>query len=278
MANRIAPIQVNYLGYPNTSGLAAMDYRITDAIADPPGMKEAQYTEQLVRLPRAFFAYLVPTGAPDVGPLPAAASGHVTFAVLTNFAKVRPAMMALWAQVLRAVPNSRLLIQAKSLNDAGVRAATEKIFAKHGVPAGRLELRGWVDFPEYLRLFAGIDVVLDTFPFAGHTTSCHALWMGAPLVTLAGSRHAARVGASLMAAVGLPELVAGTPEQYAAIAAGLAGDLTRLMRLRMGMRERLRASALCDEGRFMRNLETAYRLIWQRWCDRRRSDSRSTGG
>lgn len=279
LARRPAPVQVTWLGYPNGTGMDSVGYRIVDPISDPVGPTDTHAVEMLVRLPAPFLCFRPPASAPPVVPLPAGASGTVTFGSFNKLSKITDGTVALWAEVLRRVPDSRLLLKDRPLSDPGTAAAMRARFAAAGIDPARLDLVGFIkDAAGHLAAYNRIDIALDPHPYNGTITTCDTLWMGAPLVTLAGSRHAARVGASLMAAVGLPELVAGTPGQYAAIAAGLAGDLTRLMRLRMGMRERLRASALCDEGRFMRNLETAYRLMWQRWCDQRRSDSQSTGG
>jgi predicted O-linked N-acetylglucosamine transferase (SPINDLY family) len=208
-----------------------------------------------------------------VVPLPAGATGAVTFGSFNKLSKITDGTVALWAEVLRRVPDSRLLLKDRPLSDPGTADMIRARFAAAGIDPARLDLVGFIkDAAGHLAAYNRIDIALDPHPYNGTITTCDTLWMGAPLVTLAGGRHAARVGASLMASIGLPELVTATPDRYAAVAAELAGDLTRLMRLRMGMRERVRASALCDEGRFMRNLETAYRLMWRRWCDQRRSD------
>ncbi|WP_109105588.1 glycosyltransferase family 41 protein [Azospirillum sp. TSO35-2] len=269
LAHRPAPVQVTWLGYPNGTGMEAVGYRIVDAISDPPGPTDAHAAETLVRLPVPFLCFRPPANAPAVVPLPAGATGSVTFGSFNKLSKITDGTVALWAEVLRRVPDSRLLLKDRPLSDAGTAKALRARFAAAGIEPDRLELVGHIqDAAGHLAAYNRIDIALDPHPYNGTITTCDTLWMGAPLVTLAGGRHAARVGASLMTAVGLPELVATTPDGYAAIAAGLAGDLTRLMRLRMGMRARVTASALCDEARFMRNLETAYRLLWRRWCAR----------
>ena len=264
---RIAPVQATYLGYPNTTGLANIDYRITDALADPPEMTDAQYTESLVRLPDAFFTAVPLSAAPAVAPLPAAGRGDdgaVTFAVVGNFAKVRPPMLRLWAQILAAVPRARLLMQCTALADPPTRDATARCFTGLGIDAARLDLRGPSGFQEFLQLFREVDVVLDTFPFNGHTTSYQALWMGAPLVTLAGESHRSRMGLALLQTIGLGELVAHDGDQYVRIATELAGDLTRLAALRSGMRQCLERSPILDAPRFVRNLEAAYAQMQRR--------------
>ncbi|SMF42698.1 Predicted O-linked N-acetylglucosamine transferase, SPINDLY family [Azospirillum oryzae] len=273
LARRPAPVQVTWLGYPNGTGMASVDYRIVDPVSDPIGPTDGHAVETLVRLPAPFLCFRPPAAAPPVVPLPAGATGAVTFGSFNKLSKITDGTVALWAEVLRRVPDSRLLLKDRPLSDAGTAAGLRARFAAAGIDPARLDLVGFIkDAAGHLAAYNRIDIALDPHPYNGTITTCDTLWMGAPLVTLAGGRHAARVGASLMTAIGLPELVAATPDRYAAIAAELAGDLTRLMRLRMGMRERVRASALCDEPRFMRNLETAYRLMWRRWCDQRRSE------
>ncbi|AWB08057.1 glycosyltransferase (plasmid) [Azospirillum humicireducens] len=268
LARRPAPVQVTWLGYPNGTGMEAVGYRIVDPVSDPIGPTDLHAVEALVRLPAPFLCFRPPASAPPVVPLPAGATGAVTFGSFNKLSKITDGTVALWAEVLRRVPDARLLLKDRPLSDPGTADMTRSRFAAAGVDPARLDLVGFIkDAAGHLAAYNRIDIALDPHPYNGTITTCDTLWMGAPLVTLAGSRHAARVGASLMTAVGLPELVAATPDRYAAIAADLAGDLTRLMRLRMGLRERVRRSALCDETRFMRNLETAYRLMWRRWCD-----------
>lgn len=273
LARRPAPVQVTWLGYPNGTGMASVDYRIVDPVSDPIGPTDAHAVETLARLPAPFLCFRPPASAPPVVPLPAGATGAVTFGSFNKLSKITDGTVALWAEVLRRVPDAHLLLKDRPLSDPGTAAMVRARFAAAGIDPTRLDLVGFIkDADGHLAAYNRIDIALDPHPYNGTITTCDCLWMGAPLVTLAGERHAARVGASLMTAIGLPELVAATPDRYAEIAAELAGDLSRLMRLRMGMRERVRTSALCDEGRFMRNLETAYRLMWRRWCDQRRSD------
>ncbi|MDR6775087.1 tetratricopeptide repeat protein [Azospirillum sp. BE72] len=268
LARRPAPVQVTWLGYPNGTGMEAVGYRIVDPVSDPLGPTDAHAAETLVRLPAPFLCFRPPASAPPVVPLPAGATGAVTFGSFNKLSKITDGTVALWAEVLRRVPDARLLLKDRPLSDPGTADMIRARFAAAGVDPARLDLVGFIkDAAGHLAAYNRIDIALDPHPYNGTITTCDTLWMGAPLVTLAGGRHAARVGASLMTAIGLPELVAATPDRYADIAAALAGDLTRLMRLRLGMRERVRRSALCDETRFMRNLETAYRLMWRRWCD-----------
>jgi protein O-GlcNAc transferase len=265
-ARRPAPVQVSWLGYPNTTGLSGMGYRITDAFADPPG-RDAFYSEKLIRLDGCFLCYQPPGDAPPVAPLPAETNGFITFGSFNNLSKMQPGVVALWSQVLHAVPGARLLVKNPSLTDPPTRQRIAAMFAQHGIWADRLELRGHTPTPqEHLAFYGRVDIAIDTFPYNGTTTTCEALWMGVPVVTLAGAVHAGRVGLSLLTAAGLPELIAATPTEYVARAAALAGDRVALSRLHAGLRERVRQSKLCDAAGFTRAMESALRLIWRGWC------------
>ncbi len=265
-ARKPAPVQVTYLGYPNTTGMAAMDYRLTDARADPPGA-EAFHTEKLVRLPETFLCYRPPEDAPAVVDPPVLSSGQITFGSFNAASKINDSLLDLWARVLAAVPGSRLLLKAKYLSAEVNRARVRAALAARGIDAGRVEvLPPTAGVAEHLALYGRMDVALDSFPYHGTTTTCEALWMGVPVVTLAGDRHISRVGVSLLTTVGLAEFIAENEADYVSRAAALARDVGRLKALRAGMRERVRLSALCDAGRFARNVEAAYREMWRAWC------------
>ncbi len=271
-ARRPAPVQVAWLGYPNTTGLAQMDYRLTDAVVDPPGETDRLHTEKLVRLPDGFLCFQPEAGSPEPGEPPSAAggpdAGRITFGCFNNLAKVTPEMVALWARLLAAVPGSRLMMKAHALGAASARKRLLEQFAAAGIAAERLALLGPEDSAvSHLARYREVDIALDTYPYNGTTTTCEALWMGVPVVTLAGPTHVTRVGASLLRLVGLDELVAGAPEDYLARARALAGDCVRLRALRAGMRARLRASPLLDAARFARAVESAYRTAWNAWLD-----------
>ncbi|MDI1250401.1 MAG: tetratricopeptide repeat protein, partial [Lacunisphaera sp.] len=258
LARRPAPVQAIWIGYPNTTGLDAVDYRLTDAQSDPPGRTEAFYSERLVRLPANFSCYRPDEDAPPVNDLPAAAGAGVTFASFNQFAKVTPGVIALWARVLLAVPGSRLLLKSRGLGDPGVAQRVHEAFARAGVAPERIALNGErLSVAAHLGLYHGVDVALDPFPYNGTTTTCEALWMGVPVITLAGDTHVARVGASLLTHAGLADWIAATPDDYVARAVAAAGDLPALAALRRGLREQLRASALCDATAFTRGLEDA---------------------
>ena len=263
-ARKPAPVQFTYLGYPNTTGVDAIDYRITDRYTDPPGMTEGHYVEHLLRLPDCMWCYRAPEYMPEVGALPARACGHITYGSFNGFLKVTESVIDTWAQLLDGVPEARLIMITVARGEAQrrVRAA----FAARGIDPERLELHPKLPVDDYLALRNRVDIALDPFPCNGGTTTCDSLWMGVPTVTLEGSMFVSRAGASLLTNVGLPELVARSAGEYVAIAAGLAGDLPRLESLRAGLRERMRASPLCDAPRFVANLEHLYREAWQTWC------------
>jgi protein O-GlcNAc transferase len=268
-ARKPAPIQVTYLGYQNTTGMSAMDYRLTDEQADPPGMSEMFYTEKLIRLPRSFFCYRPPGAAPPVTPLPTSAAGRVTFGSFNNFAKVGSEALAAWWNILKRVPESRLLVLAYGAAEvarqlhASIRAA--------GIEPDRLEVFDQRPLGEYLQLIQQADIGLDPFPFTGHTTTCDSIWMGVPVVMLRGNTYASRFGGSVLANVGLDHLMTNSVEQYVDVAVELAGNLDALARMRGELRGRMADSALVDFRGFTGNLEQVYRQMWVAWCASKRA-------
>jgi len=262
-AAKPAPVQVTYLGYCSTSGLDAMDYRFSDPHMDPPDADLSCYREQTIRLPETYWCYQPGGPTPDVSPLPALLAGQITFGCLNNFAKVSTAALDLWAELLQQVPRSRLLLHSKS---GSHRQAVVERFVRHGISADRVEFVGHHPWEEYIRLYSRIDIGLDPFPYGGGITTCDSLWMGVPLVTLSGRTAVGRAGRSILSNVGLQELVANEPSQYVSIATELAADLPRLNDLRSTLRQRLQQSPLMDAPRFARNIESAYRQMWQAWC------------
>ncbi len=269
-ARKPAPIQVTYIGYQNTTGMLAMDYRLTDDYADPPGTTDAFYTEKLVRLPRTFFCYLPSRDAPSVNSLPALANGYVTFGSINNFNKITLEVLKTWADILSSVPQSRLLLRADMTKS--LRQYLRQTFEGHGIGAERLELVNRLPRIEYLDLIRRVDIALDPFPFNGHTTTCDCLWQGVPVVTLSGNAYASRFGGSGLQTLGLGELIARTPEQYVEIASRLAANLDRLAQLRGGLREKMAHSPLLDFQTFARNLEIEYRRMWSDWCAKQSSE------
>ena len=266
-ARKPAPVQVTWLGYPGTTGMSAMDYRLTDVHADPRGTTEHLHTEQLVRLPDCAWCFRPSDQSPSVSPPPVVRSGHVTFGCFNARAKITDEVLALWSGVLAEVPGSRLLLKNLGFREASVQQQTRALLAKAGLAPDRVELVGWKStLAEHLAFYNRVDIALDTFPYHGTTTTCEALWQGVPVVTLAGRTHAARVGVSLLTNVGLPELIAANADDYIRIAMHLAADTMRLAELRSTMRERMAASPLMDAPRFARNVEHAYREMWRAWC------------
>lgn len=264
-ARKPAPVEVTYIGYQNTTGMQAMDYRLTDDYADPPGLTDRYYTERLARLPTTFFCYQPSSGAPAVSRLPALERGHVTFGSFNNIAKVTPDVLKTWAQILLDAPGSRLVFLA-TMTDP-LAEYLQKTFAKHGVDQQRLELVGRQPHREYLNRIAGVDVALDPFPFNGHTTTCDCLWQGVPVVTLSGQSYVSRFGGSGLHTLGLDELIAHSPDAYRDIAVALAGDVQRLERYRSSLRDRMARSPLLNFTTFTRNLEAEYRRMWHHWCE-----------
>ena len=260
-AARPAPRQGHLLGYHGSTGLSSLDFRITDALSDPPGA-EAESSETLVRLPRGFHCF-DPLVAPlPEGDAPCLANGHVTFGSCNNLTKINSEVVALWARVLHAVPRSRLLLKAMQLHDRELRDAVAGRFATHGIPPERLDILPGETAPEdHLATYRRIDIALDPFPCNGVTTTCEALWMGVPVLALPGARHSARVGSSLLAQIGLHECVAASPDDYVRRAADLAADPARLATWRRTLRERLAASPLGDADDYARRVEAAYRAL-----------------
>ncbi len=255
-ARKPAPLQIGYLGYLNTSGIAAMDYRVTDALADPPGASERLHTETLLRLPQTLWCYQPPEDAPAVTALPALRNGHVTFGSFNHVAKLNDAVLALWADLLCRLPDAQLQIMALPDEDcaARIRAVLERL----GVAAARVRTLPRLARAQYWRQFGGVDIALDPFPYTGGATSCESLWMGVPVVTLAGDFGFARSGATILANAGLEHLVAADAAQYLDIAERLARDLPALAALRAGMRARLARAPLLDAAPFVAALEQLY--------------------
>jgi predicted O-linked N-acetylglucosamine transferase (SPINDLY family)/predicted SAM-dependent methyltransferase len=269
LARKPAPVQATWLGYPNTTGLAAIDYRLTDARADPPGESDRFHTEKLVRLAAGFLCYLPPADSPEVAPPPAAKSGCVTFGSFNFLAKAMPAMVPLWARLLQALPDAKLLVKSYGLSAQSARDALVAQFAARGVKAERLIVLGPEDSATgHLARYGDVDIALDCFPYNGTTTTCEALWMGVPVITLAGKSHVARVGSSLLSRAGLEDLVAESPQEYLDKAIALANDAARRSELRSTLRSRLRASPLLDAAAFTRGLESAYTQMWAAYAQK----------
>ncbi len=269
LATRVAPVQVTYLGYPNTTGVAAIDYRITDARTDPPGESDGLHSEKLFRLPETFLCYAPPAVKVEAPAAPFHRTGHITFGSFNNFAKISPITIKLWSRVLASVPNSKLLVKTRGLQDPGLCTLLLGRFREQGIEADRIKLMPPIlDQRQHLQTYGKVDIALDPFPYHGTTTTMEALWMGVPVVTLEGDRHASRVGASILSALGLVDCVAQTQDEYVQIAARLAAADSELDVLRQQLRPRLSASPLTDGARFTAHLEQAYLKMWEEMLSR----------
>ena len=264
-ARKPAPVQVSWLAYAGSAGLEAIDWRLTDANIDPVGGGGDGPGGAAFRLPDSWCCYAPVQELPGVSPLPAERTGAVTFGSLNQFCKINPPQMRCWIEILRAVPDARLIM----ICPAGqVREQVRAFFSENGISAERVELIASGTWPDYTRLFSRIDLALDSHPYNGMTTTCHSLWMGVPVVTRTGKTSRSRTGASLLRTVGLPEFVAADEADYIGRATQWARDLPRLAELRRTLRSRMGASPLMDAPHFARQVESAYRTMWRRWCGR----------
>jgi protein O-GlcNAc transferase len=269
-ARKPAPIQVTWLGYPGTTGLYSIDYRVSDDIADPVGESDRLHSEKLCRLPGGFLCYNPAEDAPEVAPLPCIASGHITFGSFNSLAKITPEVIELWSKLLGRLQDARLIIKNHSFADEATHSRFKELMCGHGVPSERFDLRPWErSRASHLSVYGEIDIALDTFPYNGTTTTCEALWMGVPVVTVTGKRHAGRVGASILSRVGLSDLVAESTDAYLEIVETLARDMNRLTRIRSSLRNTMQLSSLCDGVGFAASVENEYRRIWREWCEER---------
>jgi len=265
-AKRAAPVQITWLGYPNTTGLAAMDWMITDAVLNPPGT-DALFTERLIRLDEGFACFRPWQNVPCTGTSPSSRNGFVTFGSLNDLTKINAGVVALWSRVLQAVPRSRMLIFRNTLRGSVLKRMVG-MFAANGIGHERLGLRHEIPHGSgHLNIYNEIDIALDTFPWSGHATTCETLWMGVPVVTLRGETRAGRLSASALTSAGLPGLIAGSQDEYMSITADLASKEKFRADLRMSLRNMLAASPLCAALDFTRRLEDAYRMAWKVWCE-----------
>jgi predicted O-linked N-acetylglucosamine transferase (SPINDLY family) len=266
-ARHLAPVQITYLGYPNTTGLPAMGYRLVDAITDPVGEADRFATEKLVRYAPTAWSYEPPAEAPLPGPLPGTTRPGITFGCCNNPAKCTDTMLQLWHRVLQAVPGSRLLLKGSGLGEPAMRAEFLARLQQLGLRAEQIELfdrtRSTAD---HLAFYQAVDLAFDTHPYHGTTPTCEALWMGVPVVTLLGDRHASRVGASLLTAIGHPEWIADDTNDYIRIATELATDLPRLRQIRAALRDDLRRSVLLDHAGQAALFGAALNACWTEWC------------
>jgi len=263
-AHKPAPVQVTYLGHPTTTGLATIDYRLGDAVTDPCDLTKGHYVERLWQLPGCFLTYQPVEDAPDVAPPPALNRGFVTFGSFNNVAKINDHVIAVWAEILKAVTSSRLLLKGFAFSSSHGRERLIRAFENQGIARSRIDLVDWLPAKSHhLDLYREIDVALDPFPYNGTTTTCEALWMGVPVISLIGDRHSGRVGLSLLTCLGLESMACESKEAYIKLAAGLASDIDQLSTLRSSIRDRMRVSPLLDHENFTRQLERAFQEMWR---------------
>ncbi len=265
LAMRAAALQMSWIGYPNTTGLQAVDYRIVDDITDPRAYARQLNTEQLLYMPATFSVYQPGTDLPDVNPPPSLASGYITFGSFNSMAKLNTALLETWSEVLHAVPGSRILLKNIAFSYAGPKQEVWSAFTRLGIDADRVELTGAVpDKKSHLETYGRVDISLDSFPYNGTTTTCESLIMGVPVVSKAGKDHRSRVGASLLGSLGLESYVTGSDAEYIETAIGLAANPAQLLGLRTGLRQRILSSPLMDAGTFTRELENRLMQCWDR--------------
>jgi len=264
-----APVQVSWLGYFATTGVAAMDYLIADFLTVPES-EEAYFTEKVWRLPETRLCFTPPEVEIDVSPAPSLSNGYVTFGCFNNLTKINEVVVALWARVLKAVPHSRLFLKTKQLQESSVRQRILELFSSHGIDSQRLVLEGWSTRFEYLAAYQRVDISLDPFPFPGGTTSVEGLWMGVPVLTMTGQSFLSRQGVGILNNAGLPEWVAADSDDYLAKAIKHASDLSRLATLRSNLRYQLLASPLFNASSFAGHFEAALRGMWAHWCNKKR--------
>lgn len=260
-----APVQVSWLGYFNTTGLTSIDYLISDPITTPPS-EDKYFTEQVFRLPNCRFCYQPMPNAPDVAPTPALHHGRLTFGSFNGIQKISSEVIALWSRLLQVIPDARIVLKSKQFKDEMVTDDFLRKFSSHGVAAERIELRHNSSYSDMLAEYGDIDLALDTFPYNGGATTCEALWMGVPVVTLECGTPISRQSKAFLHTIGYPEWVASTADEYIETIQCLTSDVGALQLIRAGLRQRMADSPLCNAKTFTEHLEVAYRRMWQRWC------------
>jgi predicted O-linked N-acetylglucosamine transferase (SPINDLY family) len=261
---RPAPLQISWIGHPNTTGLQQIDYYLTDGQCDPPGMTDHLYSEMLYRLPRVFSCYLPPVEFPPVASSPFETVNRITLGCFNTIAKVSQQLIVWWSEILKRIENAVLYLKSPPLWDSLAKEEILKRFAVQGISPERLIIHGETTTRyDHLASYASVDIALDTFPYNGTTTTCEALWMGVPVVSLAGTTHVSRVGASFLRAVGLDDLVKESPEAYIDAVVKLAADRQRLGRLRKNLRQMMAQSALMDAKGVTREVEQAFLQMYE---------------
>ena len=270
-ARKPAPIQVAWLGYPNTTGMRTIDYRLTDALVDPPGDADRLHTETLVRLEHGFLCYQTDDSIPLPSTPPCAGNGYITFGSFNTILKETPEVVRIWSQILQSIPDSRLVLKSHALEDEETKNRLLRAYAEHGISSERIDLvNTFRSRRQHMTLYSTIDIALDPFPYNGTTTTFEALWMGVPVICLRGKRHASRVSASIMQRIGLPQLIADSQDGYVEAARRLADNTGELQELRNALRARIQESSLMNLPLFTKTLENAYRRMWAAWCNNKR--------
>jgi predicted O-linked N-acetylglucosamine transferase (SPINDLY family) len=270
LAERAAPVQVSWIGYPNTTGLDSVQYRVVDRVTDPQGEADSRHSEALLRMDKVFSVYEPPADMPEVGEALSPYREKFVFGSFNFMPKINMGVLAAWAEILERVPESRLLVKNMVLDFEHPSARLLEAMQSLGTDISRVDLVGRTVEPgDHFRYYHQVDVCLDTFPYNGTTTTCDSLYMGVPVVALLGIDHRSRVSASQLAAVGLDSLVAQDQNEYVDIAVALATDQQKLQNVRLNLRQRMRASALMDFQAFTRQLESKYHDIWQNACSQK---------
>jgi protein O-GlcNAc transferase len=265
LAKKPAPIQATYLGYPNTTGLSTIDYRITDLVSNPEG-SEAFYTEELVRLDKRFLCYRPSEFTVEVSKPAFVKKGHITFGSFNDSRKITPQIIDIWAQILKRNEGSQLLLKFHSGNDKSIQNYYRNEFASRDIDPERIELHGRKPLGKHLELYKQVDIGLDTSPYNGTTITIESLWMGVPVITLYGQSHSSRVGLSILSGVDMEHFAASNEEEYIMLATAIANNRDALAKMRSSMRGHLVACGLCDARHFTRALEGEYQKMWKKWC------------
>lgn len=266
-ARRLAPIQLTWLGYPNTSGLTTMDYRLTDEVTDPTDQTDQFFTEQLIRLKHGFLCYRGDSRINHSSTPPSSSCDEIIFGSFNNSNKITDQVIAVWSQILKSVPKSKLMLKSNHFDSPDLKKSLTQKFKEQGISAKRIILLNRIEQSDHhLKLYDSVDIALDPFPYNGTTTTCESLWMGVPVITLAGETHAGRVSSSILKRVGLDELVSSKEETYIKLAVKLAGNLETLILLKSSLRKKMLTSPLCDEKLFTQILEDTYASIWAQYC------------
>jgi predicted O-linked N-acetylglucosamine transferase (SPINDLY family) len=251
--------------------MSQVDYRLTDEIADPAG-SEKFYSEELLYLPGSFLCYGPGETMPPVVQSPCLKRKSITFGSFNNSTKINPVVIEIWSKILKSTPGSSLLLKFRSGRDDEIRQIYIDRFAAHGISPDRIATSSWLPDYQHLELYGHVDITLDTFPYNGTTTTCQALLMGVPVITLAGDHHMSRVGSSILTCLGLEFFIASTPDEYVAKAVALASNTEALDKIRSSMRTRMAVSPLCNKAKFAENMECAYRKMWRHWCQSQLED------